>query len=497
MRRLASTIILFSLFITMPSAHAAVKRFALIVGNNSGGMGKVPLRYAEKDAENMYEVLKNLGQFESENLLVINGKDAPAAVAALDEFKKLIKKKTGGEDESLFVFYYSGHADAENLRIGDSVLSMKELKSHIKQMPADVRIAILDACQSGEFTQLKGGQKAAPFEVIVDDQLKASGDATISSSTAIESSQESEELAASYFSYFLTTGLRGAADLNGDNRISLTEAYQYAYNQTVAHSAQAIGPVQHPSFQYDLRGKGEIILTDLSEKSSALLFPALLQGDFFIYDKNKGWLVAELAKEPGVGKKLAVSAGNYVIKKKEKNKIFQKEIAVPLGQEVTVDFSDAMALPYSTGELKRALFVNYPSIPSTTSAGSSLTLQEGQIIKVRLLENLSSKTSYVGEKIHLEAATDVYINGVKAIREGAKVLGEIVEVKTGTAFPPLLNKKGFLKITIKYVEAVNGQLVPLSSVYEKKGRGGKLYNPKYLRGVEFDALVENNTDLRI
>ena len=63
MRRLASTIILFSLFITMPSAHAAVKRFALIVGNNSGGMGKVPLRYAEKDAENMYEVLKNLCQF--------------------------------------------------------------------------------------------------------------------------------------------------------------------------------------------------------------------------------------------------------------------------------------------------------------------------------------------------------------------------------------------------------------------------------------------------
>lgn len=479
------------LFLSTP-AFAAVERYAVIVGNNEGGLGKVSLKYAENDAQNMYQVLLNLGQFKPENMMLITGRDAPTTMATLGELKKKIQK-TGSTNESLFVFYYSGHADNENLRMGRSILALQQLKNTIKLMPATVKIAILDACQSGELTRLKGGIKAAPFEVVIDDNLQTSGEAYISSSTALEASQESEELAASYFSYFFAVGLRGAADLNKDSKVSLHEAYEYAYQQTVEHSTAAIGPVQHPSFQYDLRGKGEIILTDLNDKSSYLIFPENSAGDFFVYDKDSKTLVAELNKKKDEGIKLAVAQGIYTVKKKEENKLYEKDFLVPFRGEVAVTLQNATVSPYKEGTLKRTLYYNYSSLPQNASDTSAVTLQAGDIIKVRLLENLSAKTSDVGEKISLECATDVYVNGIKIIKAGAPVVGEVIAVKPGSPFPPLINAKGFLKIAISYVQAINGQMIPLKSTFAKKGRGGKMYNPKFVRSTEFDTFVEKPT----
>lgn len=43
------------------AAQAAVRRYAVVVGNNLGHHDEIPLRHAERDARRMYDVLLELG----------------------------------------------------------------------------------------------------------------------------------------------------------------------------------------------------------------------------------------------------------------------------------------------------------------------------------------------------------------------------------------------------------------------------------------------------
>ena len=46
----------------------------------------------------------------------------------------------------------------------------------------------------------------------------------------MEAAQESDRICASYFTHYLVSGFRGAADLSGDGKVTLNEAYQFAFN---------------------------------------------------------------------------------------------------------------------------------------------------------------------------------------------------------------------------------------------------------------------------
>lgn len=62
--------------------------------------------------------------------------------------------------------------------------------------------------------------------------------ATTPSRTPTSPAHESDRLRSSFFSHHLITGLRGAADADGDERVALSEAYDYAYRQTLRSSGQ-------------------------------------------------------------------------------------------------------------------------------------------------------------------------------------------------------------------------------------------------------------------
>ena len=58
------------------AARADVERYAVIVGNNAGDSDEQRLRYAEDDARRIYEVLRELGGFRPENMLLLRSEDA-------------------------------------------------------------------------------------------------------------------------------------------------------------------------------------------------------------------------------------------------------------------------------------------------------------------------------------------------------------------------------------------------------------------------------------
>ena len=132
------------------------------------------------------------------------------------------------------VVYYSGHADEKGLLLGDDRYSYRTLRDRLDQIPADVRIAVLDACSSGAFTRAKGGRARPPF--LVDESSDMRGHAFLTSSAETEAAQESDRIRASYFTHFLVSGFRGAADTSGDGKVTLNEAYQFAFNETLGRT---------------------------------------------------------------------------------------------------------------------------------------------------------------------------------------------------------------------------------------------------------------------
>ena len=69
------------------------------------------------------------------------------------------------------------------MRLGDSTLRFSDLIGHLQAMPVDVRVLVVDACQSGELARLKGAHPADPFDIVTDDRLDSEGLAVITSSS--------------------------------------------------------------------------------------------------------------------------------------------------------------------------------------------------------------------------------------------------------------------------------------------------------------------------
>ena len=316
-------------------AHAEVLRHALIVGANDGGPGLDPLRYAEDDADRIAEVLIELGGFPSDQVTVLHA-PSPAALGAALAHQSIT---AGTVEEDLFFFYYSGHADQKGLRLGEDRLSFTELRRLVRDVPADVRVGVLDACRSGEITRIKGLEIAAPFAS--EDALEAEGEAWLTATTGEEAAQESDRLQGSFFTHYLLSGLRGAADQD-DGVVSLGEAYAYAYDRTVAHTGGTVAGTQHPAYDFRLQGKGDLPLTDVRRASATLILPGEMAGVLTVLAEPTGAPVAEIAKKAGNPSSVALQPGTYLLRLRRDGVIDEARVGLNAGSKLTVrDFGAA------------------------------------------------------------------------------------------------------------------------------------------------------------
>jgi caspase domain-containing protein len=287
-----------------------LRRFALLIGVNDGGAARAKLHYATSDARSMARVLENLGGLSPSDLVFVS---EPSRAAVLDGFTRveaLMREGHAPGVRSELLIYYSGHSDEEGLLLGPDRLGYDELRAHIKQLPADLRVAILDSCASGAFTRGKGGVRRPPF--LVDASVDMRGHAFLTSSAANEVAQESDRIAASFFTYYLVSGLRGAADVNQDHRVTLQEAYQFASAETLARTERTKGGPQHAAYEFDLSGTGDMVVTDVRTTQASLVLAADLAGRIVVREAG-GALVAELRKPAGSPIELGVEAGSYIV----------------------------------------------------------------------------------------------------------------------------------------------------------------------------------------
>jgi hypothetical protein len=321
-----------------PVAASVLQRFTLVIGANAAGAERPQLRYAVSDAERVARVLVELGGVSQANVILLKQPRVEDMLVALDRLKARViaARQTAGADggRTEVLVYYSGHADEQGLLLGDDRFSYRSLRARLDEIPADVRIAILDACASGAFTRIKSGKTRPAF--LVDESANMRGHAFITSSAANEAAQESDRIRASYFTHYLVSGFRGAADLSGDGRVTLNEAYQFAFSETLGRTVDTRAGPQHPSYDINLSGTGDVVMTDVRQTSSILVIPESLEGRFFVRNAARE-LIVELYKPRGRKIELGVEPDVYEVRLDEQRMSRVAKAQVADGTTVVLD----------------------------------------------------------------------------------------------------------------------------------------------------------------
>ncbi|HEY7816771.1 MAG TPA: caspase family protein, partial [Vicinamibacteria bacterium] len=325
----------------LASASVTVRRLALSAGFNYGGADRPQLRYAVSDAENFAHVMATLGGVEDADLVLLKQPSLFELEEALDQLRGRIasSRRLGKGDpvRTEVVLYFSGHANDTGLLLGRETFSYRSLRNWMDLVEADVRIAVLDACASGAITRLKGGRHRKPF--LVDASSSMRGHAFLTSSSADEVAQESDGIGASFFTHYLVSGLRGAADTSADGRVTLNEAYQFAFNETLGQTTETRAGAQHPAYDINLSGTGEVVITDLRQTSSTLVLEKGLGGRFYIRNAQDQ-LVVELYKPHGRQIELGLEPGNYEVRCEVESSVLVSSAELEDGGSVTMQASD-------------------------------------------------------------------------------------------------------------------------------------------------------------
>jgi hypothetical protein len=313
--------------------HLYTRRFAFLVGSNNGGNGRVVLRYAVEDARAIGRVLEEMGGILPGDSRFL---EEPGREDFFREFMALSDEVNQARERHRrveVILYYSGHSDEADIFLGEDRVSYKEFRDLITALNADVRIAIIDSCASGALTLPKGVTRRSPF--LLDSAYDMKGYAFMTSSSASEAAQESSRLRRSFFTHNLISGMRGGADMNQDGRITLNEAYQFAFDGTLTQTEKTMAGPQHPAYHIQMAGTGDVVITEIRNSAAVLVIKNDLAGKTFIHGRDNA-LVVELDKPAGREISIGLEAGEYRIIHLDSRAAWESRISLENGKNVEI-----------------------------------------------------------------------------------------------------------------------------------------------------------------
>ena len=319
-------------------ADDPIATYAVVVGSNAGGPGQTDLKFAEDDARRVAGLLTELGGYPADAVDVIVHPTPDQLRDRLAKLSARVNADLAAGRQARVFFYYSGHARATALDLGNQEMPLAELRTRLFSVPAALTVVVLDACQSGAFSRVKGAAPAADFSFNSRNQLDATGIAVLASSSGSELSQESETLRSSYFTHHLLVGMRGAGDANRDGQVSIDEAYRSAYHQTLLATAETAVGGQHVSLEVDLKGHGEVPMSFPRAATSSIELPASLEGKTLVEDRRAKAVVAETYKAKGTSVRIAVAPGDYQVLVRSGTRLARCQVIAGPGG-ATVDLS--------------------------------------------------------------------------------------------------------------------------------------------------------------
>ncbi len=397
--------LLLALFLA--AGAQAESRFVLAIGSNVGHGSDEPLRWAEQDAERFSALLGQLGGVPEDRRVVLLGEGVGPLRLALARVRGRVEEARRAGERTLLFVYYSGHGDPTALRLAGERLPLDELQKLLREVPATTTVVVLDACHSGSVVRgrTKGLGRAPPFDVSFVRQTGPEGRVVITSSGAHEVAQESDSLQGSYFTHHLLSGLRGAADADGDGRVSLAEAYGHVYHRTLVASHGATAAVQHPELMSQLAGEGDLFLTFLERSQAQLELPPTLGGSVMVVEERTQQVVAEV--EPGARTpvSLALPSGRYRVQVRRGQQVLYGRVYLPWGSRQRLEPSQLEARTLTQHQQKGALLTPVAwRVGAGAGAGRSHTSGGGWGAQVlALLERQQPGQLVLGAQVGLGA----------------------------------------------------------------------------------------------
>ena len=401
-----------------------IKRFVLAAGTNDGGHKREKLRYAVSDAKAFISVLTNMGGVNHADAYLLVEPEKEELTRAITELENKILNAKKDHRKTELIFYYSGHSDEEGLMLSEEKLLYETIRKNITELSADVKVAILDSCSSGALIREKGGKMSSSF--LIDSANDMKGYAFITSSSEDEVSQESDKIKSSFFTHYLISGLRGAADMTGDGRVSLNEAYQYAYNETLGRTQKTMGGAQHAGYYIKMSGTGDVVITEIQKSDARLDIEKGLQGIFTIRN-DENTLIAEMKKKENQRIQIGIDAGDYHVFNQRGADVYEASVTIQSGSSVSLmpeNFSKSQReFTFSRGDN----LSGYHTIPVNTQVFPVYSeFYETAVCKF----TLSLFGSYCGrlDGISAGAGVDIIHSDVKGTQ--ASAIGNITGGKT-------------------------------------------------------------------
>ncbi|HMJ50515.1 MAG TPA: caspase family protein [Polyangiaceae bacterium] len=341
-RRRASRVWFFLLaacvYLSARDARASVARFAVLIGNNTGASDEAVLRYAENDAARMGEALKDVGGFPPQNVIVLRGETATTVERAIIATNDRVRAAVGQSGTQVVLFvYFSGHADAMGLHLAGTRLELDIMEQLVRSSAAAFRVLVLDACRSGSLTRVKGGAPAPPFLLRMQDELDNQGAVFLTSSASHEDAQESDEIGGSFFSHYFRSGLLGAADDDDDGKVTLEEAYAYAYRWTLSATSRTWAGTQHPTYRYDVRGRGGIVMTEprahAANRSTAVFPPGR---SYLIWQSTVAAAMVGEVAAGAAARTLSLKPGRYLVRARARDHLLEGEVTLRQGETLEI-----------------------------------------------------------------------------------------------------------------------------------------------------------------
>lgn len=238
-------------------------RWAVIVGISNYQHRDWNLRYADRDAEELYKLLltPSGGGFKPENVCKLINETATTGniTRALRGFLK----KPARED--LVLIYFACHGapdfdrpdnvyllthDTDPNEIAGTALPMREIDDSLKgNLHAKKVVILVDACHSAAVGGGIGSRNAIPEATVLNRYLQEmsrakDGLALITSAEANEAAQEHERWGGGHgvFTHFLLEGMRGAADTDDNDIVTIGELFEYVRDRV----KQETNHKQHP-----------------------------------------------------------------------------------------------------------------------------------------------------------------------------------------------------------------------------------------------------------
>lgn len=387
--KLAPAILLVALAALDP-APARAELYVLAVGYNgvpaeAGDSVRTPLVYADDDAAAFYDFAASFSRAGA-LLTIFDAATAaryPAlarrvrpptrtelqrAVAGVRE-QVLAEQRAGGNP--VVAIYYSGHGfltteGTPALALAEGALTQRVLYDEVfAQLPARTVHLFVDACHAEAVVRPRD-LTAQVVDVSAADRLAEAARNTLSrfphvgtviASTADAESHEWDRYGSGVFTHQLLSGLRGAADVNGDQRVEYSEmaAFLSAANREVPDprarlKTLVIGPRLDPH--------APLVDLAVARRVGRLRGQMAALGAVHLEDE-RGNRLADLRCEPGFKVGLVLPAGEVIYLRAEGG----KEAVLRLRPDETQDIAQLAFSPMATrprgavdGMLRRGLF---------------------------------------------------------------------------------------------------------------------------------------------